>query len=87
MRDTSSSTSTPRPFELGVVGVDVLAGQRDARLDARRVARARLDERDRRVGARRGDLDPAVAVAEGDVHALLEAELLGVEGERARPGL
>jgi hypothetical protein len=39
----------------------------------------RRDDGDRGLGAGRGDLDPAVAVAERDVGALLEAERLDVE--------
>ena len=77
-----------------VIGVDALGGQVgmgridvvdvEARvgLDADRIALARRHERDAGLAAGQPDLDPALAVAERDVDAQLEAECLGVEGQR-----
>ena len=80
MRLISASTSTPRACEIGVDRIDVVGVEADAGLDvAGRVAGGRRDDGDRRVGAGRADLDPAVAVAERDIGALLEAERLDVE--------
>jgi hypothetical protein len=50
-------------------------------LPARGQARTGRADRDRRVGAGRRHLDPAVAVAERLVGALLQAQRLGVELE------
>ena len=80
IRLISASTSTPPAREVGVDGIDVVGVEADAGLDvAGRVAGGRRDDGDRRVGAGGADLDPAVAVAERDVGALLEAERLDVE--------
>jgi len=67
-----------------VDGVDVVRVEADAGLDVTgRVARGRRDDGDRGLGAGGADLDPAVAVAERDVGALLEAERVDVEGDGA----
>src|SRR5262249_31512797 len=65
---------------LRVESVDVFGLQADARLAvARRPARGRRGEGDRGDGVAGSHFDPPLAVAEGDVGALLEAELLEVE--------
>src|SRR6266496_4266936 len=65
-----------------VVGFEIVRGEHDARLDvSRRLARAWRHQRDRRARAGGRDLEPAVAVPERDVGALLEAERLDVELE------
>src|SRR5439155_26405048 len=70
--------------ELGVVGVDVVRLQADTGWAiADRIARPRWAERDRGRLVSEADLDPAVALAERHVDALLEAELLDVELDRA----
>src|SRR4051794_16018162 len=69
--------------KVGVDRVDVGGVQRDAGLAvAALLAVRRRSERDGRLRALGRDLDPAVLAAEGDVDALLEAELLDVEGDR-----
>ena len=79
MRETSSDRR--RCHERRVVVV--LARQADAGLDPGRVlVAARQHQRDPRVRSLRRDLDPAVAVAEGDVRALLQAQLADVELDR-----
>ena len=80
---TSSSTSTPAAFSCAwsasmSVGREADSGARVAG----RLALWGRGDRDRRRRARRGDLDPAVAVAERHVDAQLEAERAGVELDR-----
>ena len=66
-----------------MVAVDVVGLQADPGLAvARRPALRRRGKGDRGFGVAGSHLDPAVAVAERDVGALLEAELLDVERDR-----
>jgi hypothetical protein len=71
-----------KPLELGIGFVDVVGGEADTGLDPGRVALPRRRQGDAGGSARRVDLDPAVALAERDVGALLEAERL-VELDRS----
>jgi lipid II:glycine glycyltransferase (peptidoglycan interpeptide bridge formation enzyme) len=68
--------------EMDLGGVDVVGVQDDAGLDPGRVPRPRRQKRDTCRAAWRIDLDPAVAVAPGNVVAPLEAQRL-VERHRA----
>jgi hypothetical protein len=67
-------------LELRVDAIDVVGVEADAGLDvASRVAGGRGDDGHGGVGPGRGDLHPAIAVAERHVGALLEAERLDIE--------
>ncbi len=83
IRETSSSTLTPRVLQGGVGGIDVGAGERGPRLDPDRIALPRRHDGDRRRRAGRRHLEPAHAVTEWGVAAHLETELLRVELKRA----
>ena len=65
--------------QVGMEGIGVWCGEPDAGLDARWHALVGENECDRRFRPRWRDLDPALALAEGDVETGLEAEGVDVE--------
>jgi hypothetical protein len=76
MRITSGSASTPLVSSGLVVGVGVVGREAD---DDPSIAFLGLHEGDRRRSTGRRDLDPAAALAERGIKALLEPERFDVE--------